>query len=140
MRKIILENKNLIQSFFDANGIMRLIEFLGYDNYCHLQYEALWCLANISNHSLFIVESLLNKNILEKLINFLHSPYAHFQEQNLLIISNIASIFYQAKNKILNSDIPQLLLERYNSGLATDIQKKLIILLFSNILKLENNE
>ena len=79
-----------IDEVIASGGLAKFVEFLSYDQYPILQFEAAWTLTNISSGTKTHTNAVVSTGILPTLIRLLKSPCEEVKEQCVWCLGNIA--------------------------------------------------
>lgn len=110
-RLLSIEQNPPIQDVIQAGVVPRLIEFLTYNKFPTLQFEAAWALTNIASGSTDHTQVVVQGGAVQLLVQLLRSPNDEVREQAVWALGNIAGDSYRFRDLVLDCGALQPLIE-----------------------------
>ena len=88
-RKLLSIDRNPpIDELIQSNFLPIFVEYLMYDQYPDLQFEAAWALTNIASGNSYQTQAVANANAVPHLVRLLNSPHSNVCEQAVWALGN----------------------------------------------------
>jgi len=102
IRKLLsIEREPPIKAVIDSGVVTRLIQFLQFDQYDRLQFEAAWALTNIASGTAENTAVVIRYGAVPIFVRLLQSKSAEVQEQAIWALGNIAGDSPECRNLVL---------------------------------------
>lgn len=126
LRKILsLPTNPPFQEIIDLQLVPEFISLLG-NSYPEFEYEALWCLTNISSGTSDQANSILVKGGLEKIMNLMNSKIEEVQHQAIWALGNLAGDSSKIRDSIINQGGYDRLLNVFSTTNNKNIVKQCV--------------
>ncbi|KAF2547145.1 hypothetical protein F2Q70_00023937 [Brassica cretica] len=104
-----------VEEVIQAGLVPRFVEFLTWDDFPQLQFEAAWALTNIASGTSENTEVVIDHGAVAILVRLLSSPYDGVREQVVWALGNISGDSPRCRDIVLgHSALPSLLLQLNN--------------------------
>jgi len=102
-RKLLsIERNPPIDELIQSNFLPIFVQYLTYDQYPDLQFEAAWALTNVASGNSHQTQAVADANALPHLLRLLHSPHSNVCEQAVWALGNlIGKLFFSSLFSIL---------------------------------------
>jgi HEAT repeat protein len=102
-RKLLSIDRNPpIDELIQSNFLPIFVQYLSYDQYPDLQFEAAWALTNVASGNSHQTQAVADANALPHLLRLLHSPHSNVCEQAVWALGNlIGKLFFPVLFSIL---------------------------------------
>jgi len=89
-RKLLsIERNPPIDELIQSNFLPIFVQYLTYDQYPDLQFEAAWALTNVASGNSHQTQAVADANALPHLLRLLHSPHSNVCEQAVWALGNL---------------------------------------------------
>ncbi|WZY96299.1 hypothetical protein YC2023_068628 [Brassica napus] len=106
-----------VEEVIQAGLVPRFVEFLTWDDFPQLQFEAAWALTNIASGTSENTEVVIDHGAVAILVRLLSSPYDGVREQVVWALGNISGDSPRCRNIVLgHGALPSLLLQLNNGA------------------------
>ena len=78
-----------IDELIQSNFLPIFVEYLMYDQYPDLQFEAAWALTNVASGNSYQTQAVANANAIPYLVRLLNSPHSNVCEQAVWALGNL---------------------------------------------------